>query len=90
MDPRWMIYDEDYCYMPPGIARRNPRPASPSAINEAASPPLTRFAIVCDMVTAAASSPSMKAVGSSAVIFLALRLRRTFPPCCGTSNTFST
>eukprot|EP00972_Heterocapsa_arctica_P000130 20440-Heterocapsa_arctica.AAC.1 len=35
MDPRYMIYDERHCYMPPGIAQRNPRPTSPSAINEA-------------------------------------------------------
>eukprot|EP00972_Heterocapsa_arctica_P028968 4263160-Heterocapsa_arctica.AAC.1 len=37
MDPRWMIYDEDYCHMPPGIAQRNPSPTSPGAINEAAA-----------------------------------------------------
>eukprot|EP00972_Heterocapsa_arctica_P093081 13729108-Heterocapsa_arctica.AAC.1 len=35
MDPKYMIYDERVCYMPPGIARRNNAPTSPSAINEA-------------------------------------------------------
>eukprot|EP00972_Heterocapsa_arctica_P027217 4001240-Heterocapsa_arctica.AAC.1 len=37
MDPQWMIYDEDYCHMLPGIAQRNPSPTSPGAINEAAT-----------------------------------------------------